>query len=143
MEVCLTASDGLGATSTRSVPLPCPDEGSMRATQLASAEAVHAHSGVVVTATCSLPPEGLMADALAHLRRLCDDAAIPIDPRVVTEADRVDDERIVGPHGRRIALPRRVRLFRQRSSIGEDLPIDAVVFVQHHQDVWGLDELQK
>jgi len=37
----------------------------MRATQLASAEAVHAHSGVVVRITCRLPPEALMADSEA------------------------------------------------------------------------------
>jgi len=33
------------------VPLPCPDDGSSPATQLASAVAVHAHSGVVDTMT--------------------------------------------------------------------------------------------
>ena len=35
----------------------------MRVTQLASAEAVHAHSGVVVRTTCPLPPDGPMADS--------------------------------------------------------------------------------
>ena len=33
----------------------------MRAIQFASAEAVHAHSGVVVNVTCSLPPADSMA----------------------------------------------------------------------------------
>jgi hypothetical protein len=60
---CLGDGAGFGATSTRSVPLPCPDEGSMYATQLASADAVHAHSGVVDSTTSPLPPEALMAES--------------------------------------------------------------------------------
>ena len=60
--VCLAVGVGFGATSIWKVPLPCPDEGSMCATQLASAEAVHAQSRVVVTVTCWRPPAGLMGD---------------------------------------------------------------------------------
>lgn len=33
----------------------------MRAIQVASAEALHAQSGVVVSVTCSLPPDGSIA----------------------------------------------------------------------------------
>ena len=54
--VCRAALDGLAATSKRTLPPPCPDAGSTRATHAASAAAVHAHSGVVTSATSPLPP---------------------------------------------------------------------------------------
>jgi len=90
IEACLMNGDGFGATSTRSVLLPCPEEGSMRATQLASAEAVHAHSGVVVSTTCSLPPAGLMAEAGAvsvnvHLSSV-GSVDVTVDPQAASRA---------------------------------------------------------
>src|SRR4051794_3836796 len=41
----------------------------------------------------------------AYLRSLRHDAAVPIDPGVVAQADRVDHERIAGPFRRRVTLP--------------------------------------
>ncbi len=61
--VCLATLAWFVVTSKWSVPLPCPDEGSTRATQVASAPAVHAHSGVVTSATSPLPPVAAIGDA--------------------------------------------------------------------------------
>jgi len=89
--VCRIEGDGLAATSTRSVPLPWPADGSIFATQLASAEAVHAHSGVVVSATCSLPPDELTAAAgaarvSAHLTGVGSVVVTDVDPQAASSA---------------------------------------------------------
>src|SRR5688572_27213182 len=82
------------------------------------------------------------ANALAELGRPRDHAAIPVDPDVVAKSDRVDHQRIVGPHGRRVSLPGWIRVWRQRAAIREDLAVYAVVLVQHDQQVRRLDELE-
>ena len=83
--VCLAVGVGFGATSTWTVPLPCPDEGSMCATQVASAEAVHTHSRVVVSVTSRLPPAGLMGDCgLTSVRAHLSTAVGPVE---VTSVD--------------------------------------------------------
>jgi len=88
--VCLPDAEVFGPTSTRRVALPCPDEGSIRATQLASAEAVHAHSGVVVSVTCSLPPDELTADSgpasvTLHLTTVGPVEVTDVDPQAASQ----------------------------------------------------------
>src|SRR5439155_19771239 len=47
------------------------------------------------------------ADSLGHGGRFGNHATVPVDPDVVAEALRGDDEGVALPCGRRVALPRR------------------------------------
>ena len=76
-----------------------------------------------------------LADSREH-------AAVPIDPSVVAQADRVDHQGIAGPLGGRIPLPRRRRILGQRPSVREDLAVTGVHLVEHRQDVRFVNELE-
>src|SRR5262249_55491890 len=70
---------------------------------------------------------------LSNTRSGADHASAPVDPRVVEQSDRVDDEHLARPFRRRISLPRGVGIFRQRPSVREYLTISGVHLVQNHQ----------
>ena len=63
---------GLAGTRNSTCPVPCPEAGATPAIQFASDDAVHEHSGVVVTITVPVPPVrssavGEVASVMAHL----------------------------------------------------------------------------
>jgi len=62
MSPCRAAASGLAATWSCSCPLPWPDEGVRLVIQDASADADHAHSGCVVTATVVVAPSEVMGE---------------------------------------------------------------------------------
>ena len=57
-----SARCGLGAALNATCPLPCPDAGDSEEIQLAWLDAVHPHSGDVVTVIVPLPPAATMPD---------------------------------------------------------------------------------
>ena len=82
-------------------------------------------------------------DFFPHLGVFGHHTSVPIDPRVVAQSNRVDHQGVPGPIGRRISLPRRVRVDRQRARVGEHLTVSTVHFVQHHQKAGFVHELQQ
>src|SRR5215467_10453591 len=59
-----------------------------------------------------------------------------VDPALVVEAGRLDDQRISVPMADGIAEPRRLRIGREGTAIGEDLPVGVHRLVQDHDHPW-------
>src|SRR5262249_46968602 len=81
-------------------------------------------------------------DPLTHLGGFRNDAAVPVDPKVVAKSDRVYHQRVARPRRRRISLPRRIRILWQRTGISEYLTVNAIILVQHHKKVRRVDKLE-
>src|SRR4051812_22118097 len=137
--VCRIDGAGLAVTSTRRVPLPCPDDGSIFATHAASAAAVHAHSGVVVSTTCSLPPDELTAAAgaarvRAHLTGVGSVVVTDVDPHAASSALLMTTSATRSDHGvnRAVTFSRTMRIVMIRGfdrvllSSLHDFELDAV-----------------
>ena len=84
---------GFGAAWKATEALPCPEVGDSPDIQLASAEAVHVHSGWVVTATLPAPPAASIADGdavteTAHFTGVGPSAVVVVDvePQAATAA---------------------------------------------------------
>src|SRR5438477_2120770 len=56
-------------------------------------------------------------EALDHAQRFGARQPAHVEPRLSILADRLDDERVAVPLADRVALPRRLRIFRQRTAV--------------------------
>ena len=66
-----------------------------------------------------------------------------IEPVVVAEADRVDDERVAVPAARRVPHVARHGVLDGPAAVEENLAKHRVLFVQDHHDARRLDDLQR
>ena len=85
--------------------------------------------------------ESWAAQSFGHGRATGHRSAKHVDPQIVPEAVRVDDERVSIPYGARIAVPRRIRIDGQWAPVNEDLAVHGVHFVQQHQEARSVYKL--
>src|SRR4029453_15735233 len=60
-----------------------------------------------------------------------------VEPELVVEADRVDDERVAFESSDRVAVPRRIGICRMRTAVHEDLPVAVDVALEQEEHVRG------
>jgi len=100
------------------------------------------HAGVVDGLRDLEVAEARAPDALRDAQLLGVRRAREIEPGAVLEPERLDDERVALPAADGIAHEARVRVFRQRAPVEEDLPV-AHVLRKDDQERRRLDELHR
>jgi hypothetical protein len=64
-----------------------------------------------------------------------------VQPGLIVESRRIDDQRIAVPSADRVAAPRGLRINGKRAAVRVDLPVRVVHFIQHRDDARRLQDL--
>src|SRR5690606_278732 len=86
-------------------------------------------------------PEVLPPEPLGHLHRLAAGVPAVVEPALVIEPERLDDEGVAVPAADRVAEPRRLTLFGEVAAVGEDLTEVGEVLEENHREARGLYDL--
>src|ERR1700680_1958367 len=80
--------------------------------------------------------------ALDHVKSFAVRKALHVQPSLVVETDRVDDQRIAIPVADRISHPGWTKILRVLPAIGVDLSNEMVVLEQHQNSSARLNDLE-
>src|SRR4030095_11078330 len=94
----------------------------------------------VINRYCDLQSLGIDAPvSFGEVHRIAVRIAVEIQPGYIVEADRIDDKCVSLPSSDRISHPGWIRIVRKFSSVGPDRAPMPIVFEEHDDPAWHLN----